>query len=133
MKKSRAKQRGTSNSFEVFRVSIRRPSCLAGYFTWPQVALTHHAFHGAYTLREQGVSSYSGRTVGAALRGRPRLENGSNESEAVVFWRRVQTEGGHGGPPLQFVPRCSIMGSAPSKVSCFFRHDDIAFQIDRLL
>src|SRR5918999_2538320 len=20
------------------------PSCLAGYFTWPQVALTHHAF-----------------------------------------------------------------------------------------
>src|SRR6185503_7945057 len=45
MKKSRAKQRGTSNRFEVFRVSLACPSCLAGYFTWPQVALTHHACH----------------------------------------------------------------------------------------
>jgi len=33
------------NRFEVFRVFIACPSCLAGYFTWPQVALTHHAFH----------------------------------------------------------------------------------------
>jgi hypothetical protein len=50
MKKSRAKQRGTSKAFEVFRVrSATFPSCLAGYFTWPQVALTHHAFHRAYT------------------------------------------------------------------------------------
>jgi hypothetical protein len=24
---------------------ISYPSCLAGYFTWPQVALTHHVFH----------------------------------------------------------------------------------------
>ena len=45
MKKPRAKQRGTSNRFEVFRVSFKLPSCLAGYFTWPQVALTHHVFH----------------------------------------------------------------------------------------
>src|SRR5215208_8455764 len=46
MKKPRAKQRGTSKWFEVFRVSLSGcPSCLAGYFPWPQVALTHHAFH----------------------------------------------------------------------------------------
>jgi len=45
MKKPRAKQRGTSNRFEVFRVFTACPSCLAGYFTWPQVALTHHACH----------------------------------------------------------------------------------------
>jgi hypothetical protein len=44
--KARAKQRGTSKSLEVFRdCLLGRPSCLAGYFTWPQVALTHHAFH----------------------------------------------------------------------------------------
>src|SRR4029079_11498446 len=49
MKKSRAKQRGTSNPFEVFGSLISYPSCLAGYFTWPQVALTHHVFHRAYT------------------------------------------------------------------------------------
>jgi len=43
--KSRAKQRGTSNRFEVFRgLAFGCPSCLAGYFPWPQVALTHHAF-----------------------------------------------------------------------------------------
>src|SRR5688500_7413115 len=46
IKKPRAKQRDFKISFEVFRaVSFRRPSCLAVYFTWPQVALTHHAFH----------------------------------------------------------------------------------------
>jgi len=43
--KSRAKQRGTSKAFEVFGLVFSGfPSCLAGYFTWPQVALTHHAF-----------------------------------------------------------------------------------------
>jgi hypothetical protein len=44
-KKSRAKQRGTSQELEVCGVALLGwPSCLAGYFTWPQVALTHHVF-----------------------------------------------------------------------------------------
>jgi len=44
-KKARAKQRGTSNTTEVFRVwPLGCPSCLAVCFTWPQVALTHHVF-----------------------------------------------------------------------------------------
>src|SRR5437773_12274016 len=43
--KSRAKQRGTSNPSEVFGSLLSNaPSCLAVCFTWPQVALTHHAF-----------------------------------------------------------------------------------------
>src|SRR5438105_1623606 len=37
---SRAKQRGTSG-LEVGDAT-EAPSCLAVYFTWPQVALTHH-------------------------------------------------------------------------------------------
>jgi hypothetical protein len=45
MKKSRAKQRGTSIRLKFFGSLACCPSCLAGYFTWPQVALTHHAFH----------------------------------------------------------------------------------------
>jgi hypothetical protein len=43
---------------EVVRVRFPTfPSCLAGYFTWPQVALTHHVFHRAYTLVESVASS----------------------------------------------------------------------------
>jgi hypothetical protein len=49
---------GLQNRFEVFGFLQRRPSCLAGYFTWPQVALTHHAFHRAYTPRSQRLSSF---------------------------------------------------------------------------
>ena len=44
-----------------------------------------------------------GRTVGAALRGRPRLSTRIRDADAVRIRRRVQTEGGHGGPPLQYV------------------------------
>ena len=50
------------------------------------------------------VSNIVERTVGAALRGRPRFKMGSPKSEAVGFRRRDQTTGGHGGPPLQYVP-----------------------------
>ena len=41
------------------------------------------------------------RTVGAALRGRPRL-NGACD------YRSDQIEGGHGGPPLQYVRQMII-------------------------
>jgi hypothetical protein len=44
IKNSRAKQRGTSERIEVDGL-LKAPSCLAVYFTWPQVALTHHVFH----------------------------------------------------------------------------------------
>jgi hypothetical protein len=58
--KSRAKQRGTSEELEVCGV-VRcrtRPSCLAGYFTWPQVALTHHVFRKClYASRRAAVKS----------------------------------------------------------------------------
>src|ERR1041384_1953534 len=69
-KKSRAKQRGTSNPFEVGSgLSSDYPSCLAGYFAWPQVALTHHVFIAAYTL---GMHQLSRRAfVGGGPRGRP--------------------------------------------------------------
>jgi hypothetical protein len=45
-KKSRAKQRGTSKKrLEVGGTLLwRAVRCLAVYFTWPQVALTHHVF-----------------------------------------------------------------------------------------
>jgi len=71
MKKPRAKQRGTSNRFEVFRVSLRRPSCLAVYFAWPQVALTHHVFIAAYTLHAGALSSF---------------DNGTGPRECVLFF-----------------------------------------------
>ncbi len=58
MKKPRAKQRGTSNRFEVFRVSDACPSCLAGYFSWPQVALTHHACHRRLYAPTTTLSSF---------------------------------------------------------------------------
>jgi hypothetical protein len=77
MKKPRAKQRGTSNRFEVFRVSRKCPSCLAGYFTWPQVALTHHACHRClYAPRTTTVKAedFLEIVVGVALRGHPLQE-----------------------------------------------------------
>src|SRR6185503_7274895 len=41
--------RQAARDFKVFEVVSGSmspfPSCLAGYFTWPQVALTHHVFH----------------------------------------------------------------------------------------
>jgi len=49
------------------------------------------------------------RTVGAALRGRPAWNS--------IFWNTIDqsfdkeidsTPGGHGGPPLQYVPRCPM-------------------------
>jgi hypothetical protein len=47
LQKPRAKQRGAFSSEEsLFSGSVSwkdAPSCLAVYFTWPQVALTHHA------------------------------------------------------------------------------------------
>jgi len=49
--------------------------------------------------------SPSERTVGAALRGRPRFINDRRNGVPPVSWIRVPTEGGHGGPPLQFVLR----------------------------
>jgi len=73
MKKPRANNAGLQNQFEVFRDSTRRPSCLAGYFTWPQVALTHHVFHRAYTLPAQRVSRLlkGYRLFGTYCRGGP--------------------------------------------------------------
>jgi len=50
------------------------------------------------------------RTVGAALRGRPAWNS--------IFWNTIDqsfdkeidsTPGGHGGPPLQYVPRCPMI------------------------
>ena len=40
------------------------------------------------------------RTVGAALRGRPALN-----SVPSLLPRSSSTPGGHGGPPLQYVPQ----------------------------
>jgi len=46
MKSPALNNAGLQNRFEVFLGSLFScPSCLAGYFTWPQVALTHHVFH----------------------------------------------------------------------------------------
>src|SRR5215218_3706991 len=45
MKKSPAKQRDFKIGLKFFGSLYRCPSCLAGYFAWPQVALTHHVFH----------------------------------------------------------------------------------------
>ena len=44
------------------------------------------------------------RTVGAALRGRPWLGNGFKETTASDLANTIKTTGGHGGPPLQYVP-----------------------------
>ena len=43
------------------------------------------------------------RTVGAALRGRPRLKSCSPKPRPSHFESVCSTEGGHGGPPLQYV------------------------------
>src|SRR5690349_21656128 len=47
MKKPRAKQRDFKIGLKCLghRDSSGNPCCLAGYFTWPQVALTHHVCH----------------------------------------------------------------------------------------
>ena len=138
--KARAQQRGTSKSFEVFRVSTRRPSCLAGYFTWPQVALTHHVFHRAYTLQELRVSSL----LGTYCRGSPpwppllrTLSEIADKYLRLTISERVPRRGGHGGPPptvrSEHQNHFSIMGPTSAEVSCFFCHHDSVFQIDRLL
>src|SRR5689334_5338084 len=44
------------------------------------------------------------RTVGAALRGRPWFVSGVHEGTARIWRTRFQARGGHGGPPLQYVP-----------------------------
>jgi len=43
------------------------------------------------------------RTVGAALRGRPRFKIVFAKLKVVLLRTCIQTEGGHGGPPLQYV------------------------------
>jgi len=43
-------------------------------------------------------------TVGAALRGRPWLETVAKTKRRRFLKSRVQTKGGHGGPPLQYFP-----------------------------
>jgi len=117
MKKPRANNAGLQNQFEVFRDSTRRPSCLAGYFTWPQVALTHHVFHRAYTPLKQGVSShsedivYSERTVGAALRGHPRLEYGFKNSPASNWRIRSKPRAATEGRPYSSFRVVALMGS----------------------
>src|SRR3712207_1707204 len=59
----RAKQRGTSSGSR-FCGRLEAPSCLAVYFTWPQVALTHHVFcQRAYTPAGRGLSSGRRRAV----------------------------------------------------------------------
>jgi len=63
MKKSRAKQRGTSNRLKCFGSC---PSCLAGYFTWPQVALTHHACHRRLYAPQTTTVKFAGRKVSLA-------------------------------------------------------------------
>jgi hypothetical protein len=59
------------------------------------------------TLPKHSVSIIiAERTVGAALRGRPRVELiGSWKPRPRVRRTRFQRGGGHGGPPLQYVPR----------------------------
>jgi hypothetical protein len=60
MKKSRAKQRGTSIRLKCFGSCFTNsPSCLAVCFTWPQVALTHHVFSGVYTPSPSALSTMS--------------------------------------------------------------------------
>jgi len=47
--------------------------------------------------------SASERTVGAALRGRPRLSTRIQDATVSGLVNTISTEGGHGGPPLQHV------------------------------
>ena len=44
MKKPALNNAGLQIGLKFFGSCLHCPSCLAGYFTWPQVALTHHAF-----------------------------------------------------------------------------------------
>ena len=44
-----------------------------------------------------------GRTVGAALRGRPRFEHDAECGRRPRRESVYSIEGGHGGPPLQYV------------------------------
>jgi hypothetical protein len=44
------------------------------------------------------------RTVGAALRGRPWFNQRVQEATTSDSPNTIQTTGGHGGPPLQYVP-----------------------------
>ena len=49
-------------------------------------------------------SRHAERTVGAALRGRPWFDHGIQESTVSGLANTIKTTGGHGGPPLQYVP-----------------------------
>src|ERR1043166_2939238 len=61
MKKAPVLNNRDFKSFEVFRATkvyqASNPSCLAGYFTWPQVALTHHVCHRCLYAACAAVSS----------------------------------------------------------------------------
>jgi len=59
------------------------------------------------TLTRSGAQE---RTVGAALRGRPWFAQGIQEAMASDLANPIKTTGGHGGPPLQYVPRYSRDG-----------------------
>jgi hypothetical protein len=45
MKSPALNNAGLQIRLKFFGSPLSCPSCLAGYFTWPQVALTHHVFH----------------------------------------------------------------------------------------
>jgi len=57
------------------------------------------------------------RTVGAALRGRPWLANEFKVSTVSGLANTIPTEGGHGGPPLQYVPELRIAFITPEFVT----------------
>ena len=59
-------------------------------------------------IRVSECQQISERTVEAALRGRPPLSTRLHELDDIGFSNTISTEGGHGGLPLQFVPRCAI-------------------------
>jgi hypothetical protein len=130
MKKPRAKQRGTSNKFEVFRVSDLRPSCLAGYFPWPQVALTHHAFPRClYAPKPTSVKNTAEHS------GMCREETPVGAAPTVTFpmARNYALSSARPYDPNSAIEYgVSIVGHAASRVSCFFCHDDCRFQNDRI-
>src|SRR5689334_13165606 len=70
MKKPRAKQRDFKIGLKCLghRDSSGNPCCLAGYFTWPQVALTHHVCHRClYAPPAARVKQVRGRTDARGL------------------------------------------------------------------
>ena len=92
--KPRASQRGAFHQISKLIYGKDSPSCLADYFTWPQVALTHHVCHRRILNHCGSSVSRPGLTADAKSKQRnlAKIEKAMSVIVALSVARRFRNE-----------------------------------------